>query len=233
MNITGLIFAAGLGTRLRPITLTIPKPLVPINNKPIIEYQIDWFVSLGISEIFINTHYLPEQFEYLPKKYEDKCTILLIHEEEINGHGGTLMKVRELATHNQILTTNGDTIVSFSKDDVESLVSMNNAVVLYKIGTDTLGFNNENELIRIKKKILKQDVEKLSGDFAGVAVFTKEYLNVATYPEGFLGLFGNQDVFEECSKLGRYTKGFVPTEMKRYEITTPEDIEIVSKLIIG
>lgn len=66
-----IILAAGKGERLRPYTDTTPKPLLPINNKPIIEYTIELLKSKNINEIEIVVGYLKEQFEYLTKKYDN------------------------------------------------------------------------------------------------------------------------------------------------------------------
>lgn len=230
MNISGLIFAAGLGTRLRPITLTTPKPLVKINEKPIIEYQIEWFISLNISEIFINTHYLSEQFEYLPEKYAAQCKIILLNEPEILGHGGTLKKVSSM-TENQILTSNADTIIKISNSDVESLLALDNAVLLYKKDSNVLGFDAENNLIRLREVKLSNSEELYSADFAGVAAFTKEYIEFSEYPDGFLGLFGKDDIIEVNSNNGKQIKGYLPSKMSRYEITIPDDISKVEQLI--
>ena len=62
-----LLLAAGLGTRLKPITNKIPKPLVKIGDKPILEIWINKLFALGINKILINTHYLPEKIENLVK----------------------------------------------------------------------------------------------------------------------------------------------------------------------
>ncbi len=55
-----VILCAGLGTRLRPITDTIPKPMLPILGKPLLEWNIEQFKKHGVTEFFINLHYLPE-----------------------------------------------------------------------------------------------------------------------------------------------------------------------------
>ncbi|TSC82986.1 MAG: nucleotidyltransferase [Parcubacteria group bacterium Gr01-1014_19] len=55
-----VILCAGLGTRLRPITDTIPKPMLPILGKPLLEWNIEQFKKHGVVEFFINLHYLPE-----------------------------------------------------------------------------------------------------------------------------------------------------------------------------
>lgn len=70
-----IILAAGIGTRLRPLTLDIPKSLIEINGKPILERQIEYLREIGINEIIVLTGYLAEKFNYL----EDKYGVNLIH----------------------------------------------------------------------------------------------------------------------------------------------------------
>ena len=64
-----IILAAGLGTRLRPMTENTPKALVKVNQKPLVEYQIEFLKERGIDEIIIVVGYLKEQFDYLKEKY--------------------------------------------------------------------------------------------------------------------------------------------------------------------
>ena len=56
-----MIFAAGLGTRLKPITDSIPKALVPINGKPLIQHIIEKLKKSGFDEIIVNIHHFPDQ----------------------------------------------------------------------------------------------------------------------------------------------------------------------------
>ncbi|HUY01494.1 MAG TPA: sugar phosphate nucleotidyltransferase [Candidatus Deferrimicrobium sp.] len=65
-----IILAAGLGIRLSQLTNAIPKPLLPIKGKPIIEYQIKFLKEMGVSSIVIVTGHLSEQFTYLTGKYK-------------------------------------------------------------------------------------------------------------------------------------------------------------------
>ncbi|MFO0108910.1 MAG: nucleotidyltransferase family protein [Alphaproteobacteria bacterium] len=58
-----MILAAGLGKRMRPLTLTLPKPLIPVAGKPLIDWSIDWLVQAGIKEVIVNTSYLAEPLE--------------------------------------------------------------------------------------------------------------------------------------------------------------------------
>ena len=66
-----IIMAAGFGKRMRPITLTTPKPLIKVNGKIIIETIIDALKTNGIEEIYIVVGYLKEQFKYLESIYKN------------------------------------------------------------------------------------------------------------------------------------------------------------------
>lgn len=67
-----IILAAGMGTRLRPLTLTIPKALIKIKETTLIERQIKCLKEIGIKEIIIVTGYLANKFDFLAKKYNVK-----------------------------------------------------------------------------------------------------------------------------------------------------------------
>ena len=73
-----IILAAGVGSRLRPLTLTTPKSQIVVNDMPMIERQIEFLQAKGIDEIIIVTGYLHEKFEYL----QDKYGAILVHNDK-------------------------------------------------------------------------------------------------------------------------------------------------------
>lgn len=86
-----LLLAAGLGTRLRPLTDTLPKCLVPIKGKPLLGIWLERLGQADIGPFLINTHYLASQVEaYIAASpYNDKVT--LVNELELYGTAGTLI----------------------------------------------------------------------------------------------------------------------------------------------
>jgi len=86
------LLAAGEGTRLRPLTLTTPKCLIPICGRPLIEYWFDLFEQYGIKEILMNTSYLADEVQSYMERNSRNLQIHLIYEETLLGSGGTIKK---------------------------------------------------------------------------------------------------------------------------------------------
>ncbi len=89
------LLAAGLGTRLKPITDEVPKCLVPISGKPLIYYWFKLFEKHGISEVFINLHYLSDEVRNCVENLETSVKATLFFEEELLGSAGTVFRNRE------------------------------------------------------------------------------------------------------------------------------------------
>ena len=85
----GFILAAGFGTRLRPITYTLPKPMVPLCNRPLIGWAVESFLYASVHELIVNLHHLPEPLqEFLRAEYAGRADFHFSIEEEILGTGG-------------------------------------------------------------------------------------------------------------------------------------------------
>ncbi len=95
------LLAAGLGTRLRPLTDRIPKCLVPICGKPLLSIWLDICESLGVREVLINTHHLAEQVRTWAGTQDSPVGITLVHEETLRGSAGTVMANRDFVQSSQ------------------------------------------------------------------------------------------------------------------------------------
>jgi mannose-1-phosphate guanylyltransferase len=103
------VLAAGLGTRLRPLTDELPKPLVPIFQKPLITFALDHLIATGIQRFVINTHRLPHLFErrFAEKNYRGR-PLDLVNEPELLETGGGIKNVERFLREGDFLTYSGD-----------------------------------------------------------------------------------------------------------------------------
>ena len=90
LSSTAIVLAAGFGTRMRPLTLSTPKPLLRVAGKTMLDHAIDKLVATGISRIVVNTFYLAEQIEEHLKKRTDVSIVISREEEPLETGGGVL-----------------------------------------------------------------------------------------------------------------------------------------------
>ena len=107
-----MILAAGFGTRLRPVTYTSPKPIVPLAGRPLIGWAVEALLNAGINDFIVNVHHLPEAIErYLHDHYAGRAQFEFSFEPEILGTGGGVRKVRRLLENDpEFFLVNGDTV---------------------------------------------------------------------------------------------------------------------------
>jgi mannose-1-phosphate guanylyltransferase len=109
---TAFILAAGLGTRLRPLTERCPKPLLEIGGRPIITYAMDHLLNIGVDHFILNTHYLPEVYsEKFPERRWRGVPITFRHEPVLLDTAGGLKNIEDLLGRDEaILCYNGDVL---------------------------------------------------------------------------------------------------------------------------
>lgn len=106
-----LILAGGFGTRLRPLTLTRPKHLLPIANRPHIDHVLDLLQRHGVSEAVLLTSYLAEAFEDTIQRAKERgFTMNVTHEREPLGTAGAIKNAEEFARDGTCLVFNGDVL---------------------------------------------------------------------------------------------------------------------------
>lgn len=107
-----MILAAGYGTRLRPVTYTIPKPIVPLCGRPLMAWAVESLLAAGIRDLVVNLHHLPQAIErYLCATYAGEARFEFSYEAEILGTGGGVRRARALLeAEDEFFLVNGDTI---------------------------------------------------------------------------------------------------------------------------
>ena len=114
-----VVLAAGFGTRLRPLTLSRPKPLLPVMGEPMLGRVLDMLVSWGVEDIKVNAHYLADQIEAFVKEYCGDAanaaargvSITVSREDAIMGTGGVLRPLRGWIGDEPFWLVNGDIVV--------------------------------------------------------------------------------------------------------------------------
>ena len=119
----GFIMAGGQGKRLRPLTSAIPKPLLPVGDKPIIQFIIEHMRDSGISEIFVSVNYKKEIVKsFLRDGSRYGVRITYIEESEITGTAGSLALLPE-DFDDKILVSNGDLISDVDYKTINDLLA--------------------------------------------------------------------------------------------------------------
>lgn len=108
----GMVLAAGLGTRFRPVTDSLPKPLVPLCNLPLAGWAVDSLIDAGADEIVVNLHHHPDALRaWLDMHCAGRCEIRYSFEPVILGTGGGLRNARaHFEREDRFLLVNGDSV---------------------------------------------------------------------------------------------------------------------------
>ncbi|HRN57447.1 MAG TPA: nucleotidyltransferase family protein [Agriterribacter sp.] len=114
---TAMIFAAGLGTRLKPWTDHHPKALALVNGKPLLQRNIEYLKTFGITNIVINVHHFAGQVtDFLNANEHFNCNIIVSHEQEapLETGGGLQKAARFLEGHNPFFVINADILTNLN-----------------------------------------------------------------------------------------------------------------------
>ena len=109
-----VLLAAGLGTRLRPITDAVPKCLVPIHGRPLLSYWLELLFSGDVERVLVNTHYLPEAVRAFVFSTPWQSRVALVHEHRLLGTGGTILKNRAFFEEKPFIVAHADNLTRFS-----------------------------------------------------------------------------------------------------------------------
>ncbi|WP_265594667.1 sugar phosphate nucleotidyltransferase [Haloferula sp. BvORR071] len=186
---------AGLGTRLRPLTDLLPKPLVPLFHRPLIEWAMESCLAAGITDFAINTHHLPEKWSYgesedsgmvagngiFPRKGSFLgCPVHLFHEPVLLETGGGVKNVSSWIGRDSVLVHNGDIyssiplerlIAAHEASDCVVTLALRSAGVATHIALDETG----ERVIDIRAKL---GIAEGTHVFTGIYCFDPELLDL-------------------------------------------------------
>lgn len=197
-----LIFAAGLGTRLKDLTKDKPKALVEVNGKPMLQIIIEKLKAFNIEDIFINIHHFGDQIiSFLEQNNNFNCNILISDERDqlLNTGGGLKKVLKKLNENENLLIHNVDILTDV---DLNAFIKMHQrnkniaSLLVKKRNTSRyLLFNEQMELKawkniksgEVKPAILANEIKNLKAfAFSGIHIINQQALNY----------FPNEDVFE-------------------------------------
>ena len=221
---TGIIMAAGLGSRMRPLTEHMPKPLVPVCGKPMIETVLDAMLEAGIERIYIVTGYLGEQFAPLCAKYP-QVTLVPNPDYQTVNNISSIYAVRDVLGQGPCYICEGDLVV-----EDNSLFKISHGQSVYygrmQVGwSDDWVFRMEGERIGWIGKGGRDTY-----NMAGISYFTKEdalllrdAIEKRLSSPGYEELFWDEVVNENLDVLAM---GIYPvTGEQLTELDTVEELE--------
>ena len=215
-----MIFAAGLGTRLKPFTDHMPKALVPVAGKPMLEHVILKLKSFGVDELVINVHHFAQQIiDFLKEKDNFGITIWISDEtEELLETGGGIKKAapffdEPFLVHNADILSNVDLKAMYdyhltSGNDATLLVSPRKTVryLLLNETNRLCGWVNKDTLQTKPEGFVYQPEIQKEYAFGGIHIISPTLFK---YMEGWSGKFSIMDFYlQTCQKaqLGGYIK---------------------------
>ncbi len=169
------VLAAGLGNRLRPLTDELPKPLIPIFQKPLITFALDHLIAAGVQSFVINTHRLPNLFhEFFSENAYDGHSVAIAHEPDLLETGGGIKNVEGILGKEPFIVYSGDILTDVA---LEPLIAEH-----FRAGNDvTLGLRRNTGLGagvvmrdgRVVEISTKSD-PKENFDYANISVWNPE-----------------------------------------------------------
>jgi len=212
INIPVVIMAGGKGERLDPFTKILPKPLIPVGEKPIIEVIIDRFIKYGVKRFYVTLNYKGEMVKIYFDSIEKNYDLEFVYEDEFLGTAGSL----KLLTHSigeTFIVSNCDIIVEANYSDLmkfhnknKNVLTVVGAIMHHKIPYGIINFKKEGKISNVQ--------EKPEFDFminTGVYVLSREIIDLI--PEG--RSFDMTDLINEALRQKK-SVGVYPVSQKSY-----------------
>ncbi len=227
-----LVLAAGEGTRLRPLTLDRPKPMVPIAGKPLLDITLGWLRDQGIHDIAINLHYKPQVItDYFGDGQAYGVNLHYSHEETILGTAGAARAIRDWVDASTLVLVYGDVLtdldlramLDFHRDAQRRDPSAAITMSLYHVPNPTeVGLVGMDESGKVNRFLEKPKPEEVFTDLANAGVLIMEPDVIDLIPENAFCDFGLH-VFPMLLRAGLSIYGWViPDHTYLLDIGSPE-----------
>lgn len=177
MKIKGIALAAGYGTRLRPLTDIMPKPLLPLCGKPMIDIVLDRLFDAGAGQVCVNTHHLGAMMSSHLAPLAEAGKVKLFNEESILGTGGPLVNAKEtLSDCDAFILHNGDIVADFDLKAmlVKHIESKSVATMALIDGPENRVLSDRGSVLDILGKLKVESDSAKMLTYAGIAVFSPE-----------------------------------------------------------
>jgi mannose-1-phosphate guanylyltransferase len=173
--VKGFLLAAGVGTRLRPLTNAIPKCLVPIRGTPLLGVWLEWCAMYGIDEILLNSHAHSERVREFVDAYRGPVRVTLTHEPELLGSAGTLHVNRDFAAaEKEFAVLYADVLTNCRFDRLLDFHRIRHSPVTlgtYRVPNPTqCGIIVTDELGRVVEFVEKPQFPKADTAFSGILI---------------------------------------------------------------
>lgn len=181
---TAFILGAGLGVRLRPLTKTMPKPLLPIGGRPMITYAMEHLRGIGVQRFIVNTHHCPEKYqEAFPDGNWQGVPIVFRYEPVLLDTAGGIKNIEDLIVQDEhIIVYNGDIMTNLPlaplvrrhfERQTQVTLALRSSGPLTNVNIDAAGF-----ICDIRETLHSRGVQSCL--FAGIYVLEKAFLRQLT-----------------------------------------------------
>jgi MurNAc alpha-1-phosphate uridylyltransferase len=203
---TAMVLAAGLGERMRPLTERMPKPLVPVAGKPLIDHVLDRLAAAGVTKAVVNVHYLADMIERHLKTRTTPEIVISDERAALLNTGGGVVKALTNIGDAPFLHINSDTMwIDGAKPNLERLADTfdptdMDALLLLAPGSTSIGYDGRGDFNLGPDGRLTWRAEREIAPFvyAGVAILRPELFKDAP-----AGAFALTKLFDRAATQGR------------------------------
>ncbi|MDQ8731920.1 nucleotidyltransferase family protein [Bradyrhizobium sp. LHD-71] len=204
---TAMVLAAGFGLRMRPITNTIPKPLVQVAGKTLLDHVLDKLAGAGVQKAVVNVHYLPDQIIRHVSQRQRPRIVISDERNEILGTGGGVVKALPQLGSSPFFHMNADTMwIDGVRSNLTRLAeafdpARMDMLMLMAPTATSIGYDGRGDYTMSAAGTLHKRNEKQIAPFvyAGAAIVSPQLF--ASAPQGEFGLARLFDAAEEAGRL--------------------------------